>query len=244
MVHQGGLEPPTYRLEGGCSIRLSYWCTKTALVFGKGTAPGTWARYLPSCGLGAGDGIRTRDIQLGRLSLYQLSYSRTLPTDGAEPRPTLHSRATPTRGHVRSVGASSVLVGAAGFEPATPCSQSRCATRLRYAPSSPPRRRHAILTGLGPSRQRRAHRSDANATSAAGRSIPGRHGIHNRRRRSGTSLSPAPIGPQDNSLVASRTHASISSVSPSASASSGPYQPSPSSFPSRRPSYGSTGRAK
>src|SRR5215472_2259363 len=29
---------------------------------------------------------------------------------------------------------ASVLVGAAGFEPATPCSQSRCATRLRHAP--------------------------------------------------------------------------------------------------------------
>lgn len=28
-----------------------------------------------------------------------------------------------------------LLVGAAGFEPATPCSQSRCATRLRYAPA-------------------------------------------------------------------------------------------------------------
>ena len=28
------------------------------------------------------------------------------------------------------------LVGAAGFEPATPCSQSRCATRLRYAPAT------------------------------------------------------------------------------------------------------------
>ena len=27
-----------------------------------------------------------------------------------------------------------VLVGAAGFEPATPCSQSRCATELRHAP--------------------------------------------------------------------------------------------------------------
>src|SRR5471030_3226731 len=27
------------------------------------------------------------------------------------------------------------LVGAAGFEPATLCSQSRCATRLRYAPA-------------------------------------------------------------------------------------------------------------
>ena len=51
---------------------------------------------------GAGDEIRTRDLQLGRLSLYQLSYSR--------------------------------MVGAAGFEPTTLCSQSRCATRLRYAP--------------------------------------------------------------------------------------------------------------
>ena len=28
------------------------------------------------------------------------------------------------------------LVGAGGFEPPTPCSQSRCATRLRYAPTS------------------------------------------------------------------------------------------------------------
>src|SRR5574344_1263976 len=32
--------------------------------------------------------------------------------------------------------ASFVLVGAAGFELATLCSQSRCATRLRYAPTS------------------------------------------------------------------------------------------------------------
>src|SRR5215211_2624630 len=29
---------------------------------------------------------------------------------------------------------SQAVVGAAGFEPATLCSQSRCATRLRYAP--------------------------------------------------------------------------------------------------------------
>src|ERR1044071_9845285 len=29
-------------------------------------------------GLGAGDGSRTRDVQLGRLELYQLSYSREL----------------------------------------------------------------------------------------------------------------------------------------------------------------------
>ena len=30
-----------------------------------------------------------------------------------------------------------ILVGAEGFEPPTLCSQSRCATRLRYAPTSP-----------------------------------------------------------------------------------------------------------
>src|ERR1700730_9631554 len=28
------------------------------------------------------------------------------------------------------------MVGAGGFEPPTPCSQSRCATRLRYTPTS------------------------------------------------------------------------------------------------------------
>lgn len=29
------------------------------------------------------------------------------------------------------------MVGAAGFELATPCAQGRCATRLRYAPTFP-----------------------------------------------------------------------------------------------------------
>src|SRR5690606_23308446 len=32
------------------------------------------------------------------------------------------------------------VVGARGFEPPTPCSQSRCATRLRYAPPTCPSR--------------------------------------------------------------------------------------------------------
>src|SRR6266850_2135002 len=36
-----------------------------------------WAFPFVSC-VGAGNGIRTRDIQLGRLTLYQLSYSRGL----------------------------------------------------------------------------------------------------------------------------------------------------------------------
>ncbi len=31
-----------------------------------------------------------------------------------------------------------VLVGPTGFEPATLCSQSRCATKLRYGPTSNP----------------------------------------------------------------------------------------------------------
>src|SRR5688500_12093090 len=31
-----------------------------------------------------------------------------------------------------------ILVGATGFEPATPCAQGRCATRLRYAPTLRP----------------------------------------------------------------------------------------------------------
>ena len=32
---------------------------------------------------GAGNGIRTRDIQLGRLTLYQLSYSRILKSSSS-----------------------------------------------------------------------------------------------------------------------------------------------------------------
>lgn len=34
---------------------------------------------------GAGDGSRTRDLQLGKLSLYQLSYARTPKTAGKPP---------------------------------------------------------------------------------------------------------------------------------------------------------------
>jgi hypothetical protein len=33
------------------------------------------------------------------------------------------------------IQSGSVLVGAIGFEPTTPCAQGRCATRLRYAPT-------------------------------------------------------------------------------------------------------------
>src|SRR5690554_4446081 len=53
-----------------------------------------------------------------------------------------------------------VVVGAAGFEPATPWSQTRCATRLRYAPTI------AWCTRY----------MDGGAQAGAGRSIPGRRG--------------------------------------------------------------------
>lgn len=36
------------------------------------------------------------------------------------------------------------LVGTTGFEPATPCSQGRCATRLRYVPAGPRRWRCGV----------------------------------------------------------------------------------------------------
>ena len=37
------------------------------------------ASFFSGWGHGAGDGIRTRDINLGKVALYQLSYSRTPP---------------------------------------------------------------------------------------------------------------------------------------------------------------------
>ncbi len=55
MAYLKRFELLTHALEGRCSIQLSY-------------------RYI----FGAGNEGRTRDIQLGRLTLYQLSYSRNL----------------------------------------------------------------------------------------------------------------------------------------------------------------------
>src|SRR5829696_2929422 len=49
--------------------------------------------------------------------------------------------------HGSRSGLASFAIGARGFEPPTPCSQSRCATRLRHAP---PRPAVSITEGYGP----------------------------------------------------------------------------------------------
>ncbi len=58
-----------------------------------------------------GSGDRTHDTWNHNPVLYQLSYT-----------------------HHRAQGHELRDVGVRGFEPPTPCSQSRCATRLRYTP--------------------------------------------------------------------------------------------------------------
>ena len=76
--------------------------------------------------------------------LYQLSYAhhklemrngppeRTRTSDPRIRSPLLYP--AELQAEKDSVGRS-VMVGARGFEPPTPCSQSRCAARLRHAPN-------------------------------------------------------------------------------------------------------------
>ena len=69
LARLAGFEPATHGLEVRCSIQLSY----------RRTSPRpSW----PPAGKRAGDGVRTRDIQLGRLTLCQLSYTR--PPESAD----------------------------------------------------------------------------------------------------------------------------------------------------------------
>ena len=78
--------------------------------------------------------IRTLDPQLRRLLLYPaelLGHNKNGAGDGNRTHVTSLEGWRSTielHPHVR------YMVGAAGFEPATPWSQARCATKLRYAP--------------------------------------------------------------------------------------------------------------
>ena len=72
--------------------------------------------------------------------LYHLSYAhhivgppeRTRTSDLRIRSPLLYPAELQAEDEVLRVNA---LVGARGFEPPTPCSQSRCATKLRYTPT-------------------------------------------------------------------------------------------------------------
>ena len=61
MVRQEGFEPPTHGLEVRCSIQLSYWRKIFTNYYNK-------LKFIIK-NIGAGNGIRTRDPQLGRLTL-------------------------------------------------------------------------------------------------------------------------------------------------------------------------------
>jgi hypothetical protein len=66
-----GIEPATSPLPRECSTTEPRKHTSKHKKGAFFKAP-----YLISTKNGAGDAIRTRDIQLGRLALYQLSYTR------------------------------------------------------------------------------------------------------------------------------------------------------------------------
>ena len=64
-----GVEPVTLRLSSACSNQLSY----TPMKFSFGPPP----RGGGLISVGGAEGIRTPDLQLAKLPLYQLSYSPT-----------------------------------------------------------------------------------------------------------------------------------------------------------------------
>ena len=89
----------------------------------------------PTAGLGrslpttADELVRRVDLHCYNESTWRGNEAimRTLPALGA---PLGETESKPSRNF--TIGK---LVGARGFEPPTPCSRSRCATRLRYAPT-------------------------------------------------------------------------------------------------------------
>ena len=90
---------------------------------------------------GAPGGNRTPDLRIRNPLLYPTELqaqrgNRLRPgsRDRAAGNDLLRRRAGRLRGPVQPPAAGRKLVGARGFEPPTPCSQSRCATGLRHAP--------------------------------------------------------------------------------------------------------------
>ena len=82
--------------------------------------------------LGDPGGIRTPDPRLRRPLLYPtelLNHINLERAMGIEPTTSAWKAEVLPLNYTR-------MVGVAGFEPATPCSQGRCATKLRYTPNT------------------------------------------------------------------------------------------------------------
>ena len=71
-----------------------------------------------------------------------------------KPQKLLHSSCTGQKwpifiNYISDLFVTDIMVGETGFEPATLCSQSRCATRLRYSPSAAIHRSKAAVSDQG-----------------------------------------------------------------------------------------------
>src|SRR5436190_11300383 len=129
----------------------------------------------------------------------QLSYRRSAVT-GSDPRASRCARSGSTRhgaapGQLRSPvqppAAGRKLVGARGFEPPTPCSQSRCATGLRHAPMK--------LGGESAEKDRKALARPSNADPRSSRSVfrgPEALSAHSSRLYTVPALEPPPSRPR------------------------------------------------
>ena len=109
-----GFEPPTPSLPCKCSTPELHWLMR------------------PPAANGAGDETRTRDPQLGRLMLYQLSYARLISLSVGLSVSLEISSQTHTQTHTQTP-----FVGVIGFEPIqteSPDLQSGPALPLRRAP--------------------------------------------------------------------------------------------------------------
>ena len=109
-----GFEPPTPSLPWKCSTPELHWLMR------------------PPAANGAGDETRTRDPQLGRLMLYQLSYARLISLSVGLSVSLEISSQTHTQTHTQTP-----FVGVIGFEPIqteSPDLQSGPALQLRRTP--------------------------------------------------------------------------------------------------------------
>ena len=118
-----GFEPTTTGITIRDSNQLSYAHHITATPV-RTVWPTRQTRPPVSIYTGAPDRNRTCNPQLRRLVLYPVELRA----------PVHHTRSSLRNAPSITAPCNRKMVGVEGFEPPTPCSQSRCATRLRYTP--------------------------------------------------------------------------------------------------------------